>query len=137
MAFTDIIHGGVGSIERSALETSIDAITLDDDPTEVNGSAFACGSFRHFTLYLDIDSTATPTTLQIIVQFSDDDGTTWYDHLQGLFASLFYEDTVVASGVKEIFTGDCVGRKMRVRAVGVGTTSSNKFIITAKVEFWS
>lgn len=124
-------------IRRSSLITLIDAITLDDDPTSYNSSAQAVDEWRHFLLYLDVDSTGTPTTVRFILQFSDDEGTTWYSYLQGLFASLYYEDQDTASGIKECFSGDVVGRDLRLRAVGTGTSASNSFTITAKLELYS
>jgi hypothetical protein len=127
--------GSVESAIRSgAIATLIDAITLDDDPTAYNSAALDSSGFRKFLLYLAIDSTSTPTTLQILVQFSDDGGTTWWTYKQGPFAALFWEDGDTATEVNECFEGECGGRLMRIRAVGVGTTSSAKFKVTAKVE---
>jgi hypothetical protein len=127
--------GSVESAIRSgAIATLIDAITLDDDPTEYNSSGLDCSGFRKFLLYLAIDSTSTPTTLQILVQFSDDGGTTWWTLTQEPFAALFWEDADTATEINECFTGECAGRLMRIRAVGTGTTSSAKFKVTAKVE---
>jgi hypothetical protein len=130
--------GSVESAIRSgAITTLIDNITLDDDPTSYNSDALDCSGFRHFLLYLKVDSTAAPTTVQFLVQFSDDGGTTWWTYKLGPFASLYYEDADTATAVNECFSGDCAGRLMRIRAVGTGTDGSNKFTITAKVELWN
>lgn len=96
-----------------------------------------CGAYRHFLLFLDIDSTSTPTTLQIEVQFRDPHTGKWHSYKQGLFASLFYEDADVASGVQECFSANCVGREFRLKVTGAGTTSSAYFTISAAVEFWN
>ena len=123
MAFTDPIPGAAGGVNRSGILTLHNAQRLDDSPTSATGTEIASdlvGSFRKFALYLDIDSTSTPTTLEVIVQFSDDGGTTWYDYRQGLFAALFYEDTAVAGGIKQMFVGDVAGRSFRVELVAVG-----------------
>ena len=110
---------------------SINAVQLDDDPTSVEGAALTCKGYRYFTLYLDLGATLTPTTLEIIVQFSDDGGTTWYEYRQGLFAALFYEDTVIVSGsgVKEVYQGNVIGQDCRVKAVAVGSNATNFFTI--------
>lgn len=132
----------IGDVEirpnrSSSLTTLIDGTVFDDDPTSENSSNVDTDNFRKFTLYLNVDSTDTPTTVQFIVQFSDDGGTTYYDYKQGLFASLYYEDADTASGITECFSGDCAGRDFRLRVVAVGTDATHKFTVTAKVEFWS
>lgn len=96
-----------------------------------------CHAFRHFTLYLAIDSTSTPTTLHIDPEFLDPSTGKWYSYKQGLFASLYYEDGDTASGIYEVFTGECVGRDMRLKLTGVGTDSSNYFTVSAAVEFFN
>ncbi len=127
--------GGYRTAEHSAVQVSINAAQLDDDPTTVTGAALNCAGYRYFTLYLDLDATLTPTTLELIVEFSEDGGTTWYEHRQGLFAALFYEDTEIVSGLKEVFQGDVLGQDVRVRGVAVGSDATDFFTVTAKMEF--
>lgn len=120
-----------------AITTLVNAQVFDNVQTAYNSAAVATDPWRHFLLFLDVDSTATPTDIQFIVQFSDDNGTTWYSYKQGLFASLFYEDQDTASGIFECFSGEVAGRDMRLRVVATGTTAANKFTVTAKVEFYA
>lgn len=122
---------------RSSIATLIDGVVFDADPTSYNSEKQDCDHYRRFLLFLNIDSTNTPTTIQFIPQFSDDGGTTWYDYVQGIFASMFYEDTDVASGIKECFSGECAGRDFRLRAVAVGTDGTNTFTVTAKIAFFN
>lgn len=130
--------GSVESAIRSGVITTlIDAVLLDDDPTYYNSAALDCSGFRNFLLYLSVDSTGAPTTVQFLVQFSDDGGTTWWTYKQGPFASLFYEDGDTATQINECFSGECAGRLMRIRAVAVGTDGSKKFLVSAKVELWN
>jgi len=117
--------------------TLINGIVFDDDPTAYNSASVDTAPYRRFLLYLQILSTATPTDIRFIVQFSDDVGTTWWMYKQGLFASLYFEDQDTASVVNECFGGDVEGRLFRLRAVATGTTATNKFTVTAKVEFWT
>lgn len=124
------------------LARSSDIVQLFDteqviDTNERISPSLECGAFRHFTLYLDIDSTGSPTTLQIKAQFLNRTTGKWHTYKQSLFASLFYEDTDVASGVKEMFNGDCAGREFRITLTGVGTTSSAYFTVSASVEFYN
>ena len=126
------------AIRSSGITTLINAITLDDDPTTYNSTGVKCHGFRRFLLFLDVDSTGTGDhVVQFVVQFSDDGGTTWYSYKQALFTSLFYEDQDTASGVKECFSGEVAGRDMRLRAVGTLTSTTLKFTVTAKVEFYA
>lgn len=113
--------------------TLIDAVVFDDDPTSQNSANMNVKGCRGVWLYLDIDSTATPTTIQFIAQFSPDGGTTYADYTEGLWASLFFEDTETASGIKRIFHLPVEGiDDWRLRVVCVGTDATNKFTVTAK-----
>ncbi len=91
-------------------------------------------AFRKFLLYLGIKSTSTPTTLLIEVEFLDRWTSTWHTLKQGLFASLFYEDGDTATQRNEAFEGECVGRAMRLKLTGVGTTSAAYFTLSASVD---
>ena len=120
---------------RSDIETPIVARVFNNVLTALDSPSYDTDRWRKFLLFLDIDSTLAPTTIQFIPQFSDDGGTDWFDYKQGLFASLFYEDTDTASGIKECFSGECAGRLFRLRAVAVGTDATNLFLVTARVAF--
>lgn len=122
---------------RSPLVTTLlNAVVFNAATTNQNSAQVDVEPYRRFTLYLQVDSTLAPTTIQFLVQFSPDGGTTWHTYKQGLFASLFYEDTDVASTVYECFSGECAGRLFRLRAVAVGTDATNLFTVTAKAEFF-
>ena len=125
------------AIRSSAITTLVDGEVFDDAQTVYSSAAVGCHGFRRFLLFLNVDSTSTPTDIQFIVQFSDDGGTTWYSFLQGLFASLFYEDVATASGITECFSGEVAGRDVRLRVVATGTTAVNKFMVTAAIEFYA
>jgi len=97
----------------------------------------ACAPFRKFGLYVFIDSTLAPTTLQIEVEFLDRWSNQWYQYKQGLFAALFWEDTDTALGIYEAFVGDVLGRAIRVKLTGVGTDLNNFFTVSVAVDFWN
>ena len=96
-----------------------------------------CNAFRHFTLYLAIDSTSTPTTIHVEPEFLEPWSGKWHSLKQGVFATLYYEDTDTASGIYEMFSGGCVGREMRVKLTGAGTESAKYFTVSAAVEFFN
>jgi len=128
-------------IDGNTLKTKTPIQVFDKKPvtvtSELLSDAVACGAFRKFSLALNIDSTSTPTTLQVKVQFWDEWTEKWYTYKQGLFASLFYEDTDVANGVQECFQGEVLGRAIRVTLTGVGTTSSAYFTVSAVIDLWN
>jgi len=95
------------------------------------------GPFRRFLLHLDIDSTLAPTTLRVEVQFASSVTGKWHTYKQGLFASLYWEDTDVASGVQECFDGRCAGRFFRIKLTGAGVSSTAYFTVSASVEFFN
>lgn len=125
-----------------ALHRSKDAVQLFDSFKVVNTTEQVSGgvvsrAFRNFSLFLDIDSTGSPTTLQIKVEFLDRWTGKWYTYKQGPFASLFYEDEDTASGIQECLEGMCLGRDIRVTLTGVGTSSSAYFTVSISVDFWN
>ena len=106
-------------------------ITRISDPVET-------APFRHFTLYLRIKSTGTGAhVLRAVLEWLEPASGLWHAYNQDLFASLYYEDTATATEVDDVFSGDCVGREMRVRLVGTSTTSSLYFTVSAAVEFYN
>ncbi len=104
----------------------------------------ACAPFRHFGLYVFIDSTSSPDLLHVEVEFLDRWSGRWYTYKQGPFAALYWEDTDTASGIWECFTGKVLGHAMRVKLTGVdvaasgNTISSTKYFTTSiSVDFWN
>ena len=110
---------------------------LVNDTTPRLSSDVECAAFRKFGLYVYIDSTSTPTTLHIEVEFLNRWNGRWYTHKQGVFAALYYEDGDTASGIYECFVGDVVGRAIRVKLTGVGTTSTEYFIASILLDLWN
>ena len=119
------------------VDQDINAVTTrnSQDDGEVQ-AAIDCSSYRNFSLELRILSTASPTDIEFFVEFSNDGGTNWHHHAQGLFASLVYSDLSVATLVTEIFTGLVVGDMFRLRIVGTGTDGTDFFTFSALVRFW-
>jgi len=108
----------------------VDIVPKVSEPCQVHG-------YRHFTVYIYLDSTGEPTTIHIEPEFLNDDDGQWYSYKQGLFAALFYEDTDCAAGIYEVFNGDCVGRDIRFKITGEGTSAQAYFTIALSVEFWN
>lgn len=133
--------GSSDTIEVSpGLIRSEDQIQIFDkkavkDTVERFSGEVECRAFREFLLYLAIDSTGSPTTLRVKLEYLDRWSGKWHTYKQGLFASLFYEDGDTASGVYECFSGSVMGRQIRITLTGVGTTGSAYFTVSATLEF--
>ena len=126
--------GGVARV-RSKAALLLDAVLFNDSLTSQNSAAIDCSGFRRFRLILTMVSDNTPTDIQFIPQFSNDGGVTFHSFLQGLFASLFFEDTVMSSEITEVYSGEVNGSSFRLRVVATGTTATSTFKVTARVEF--
>jgi len=129
-------------IQEKSLIRTHDVIQLFDkervnSTTERISDAVQCAPFRKFGLYVSMDSTGAPTTLQVKVQFLDRWSGQWHNYKQGVFAALFWEDTDVASLTNEAFVGDVLGRAMRVTLTAVGPSSTKYFDTSIAVDFWN
>jgi len=116
---------------EAAWTTLIDDVTIDDAPTFYNSEAMDVTEYNAVWVLIDIDSTLAPTDLRVLAQFSDDGGTTWWDFEEGLWASLYWEDTDTAAGINKSFLLPCGGiDDIRIRIVGTGTDAGNFFVCT-------
>ncbi len=113
-----------------------DKARIGDNEVVLASEVLDAGNYRKFTLFLNIDSTGAPTTIQIEVQFRDPNRNSWHTYKQGLFASLFYEDTDVANVIYECFTGDLPSEYMRLFATVAGGAAGAYFDVTASADFW-
>ena len=109
----------------------IDNVRLDDDPTSYNSDAQDSDGYSGTWVLVDIDSFGQPTDIRLIAQFSHDGGTTWWDFVEGLWASLYWEDTATADGINQAFNLPLGGiDTWRIRAVATGTDANNYFDVT-------
>jgi len=117
----------------AAWTTLIDAVRLDDAPTFYNSAALYIEGYSMVALLVSIDSTLAPTDVRLLAQFSDDGGTTWWDFEEGLWASLYWEDTATATEIHKAFVLPVAGfDHVRIRAVATGTDATNYFDVTVK-----
>lgn len=129
--------------QDDALYRSEDVVQLADQKvfnaalTTLITESLPVGGFRHFTLYLKMLSSGSPTTLHYEVQFLESTSNEWHTYKQGPFAALYYEDEDTATETKECFVGDCAGRRMRLKITAVGTAAAKTFTVSAAVEFYN
>jgi len=125
-----------GDRKEEIITTLFDAQVIDDAPTSANSDAVDTEDYGSFGLFLDVLSSGSPTDIVFKIQFSNDGGTTWFDLQNDFWGDLRYEDTQVASGIKEVMKGPCIGRKMRLRMVGTGTAAADKFTVSAYLSLY-
>jgi hypothetical protein len=128
-------------VQESTIYRSHDPIQLFDkflvvNTTEQISDSVECGAFRKFGIFVRLDSTGAPTTIQVKVQFLNRWDGEWYTYKQGPFAALFWEDGDTATAQKESFVGECFGRAIRVTLTGVGTTSIAYFAASITLELY-
>ena len=83
------VPGDVITMPAAAWTTLINAIVLDDDPTEYNSALYDVAGESAVWVLISIESAGAPTNIRILPQISHDDGTTWWDFEEGLWASLY------------------------------------------------
>lgn len=134
VALDNPVPGDVQVVTDTAWTTIIDGVRLDDDPTAYNSPAQNVEGWSAVWVLVLIDSTLNPTDIQILAQFSDDAGTTWWDFVEGLWGSLFWEDTDTASGLRTSWLLPLGGiDHFRIRAVATGSDATNYFNVTVRV----
>ena len=126
-----------GLLRSRDVATLFDAVVVNATLTRISKDVRS-SPFRRFALYIDVDSAGVDAHIvQIIVEFLNPITGKWHSYLQDVFASLFYEDTVTADGVQEVFTGLVMGDSLRVRLVGTNTTASLTYTLNIGVEFFN
>lgn len=128
----ETIEGGM--VRNAEPGLLIDGVVLNAAVTSYTSDSVYVKSFRRFALFVRVKSANTPTTVQFVVEFLERDKGVWHKYAQGPFASLYYEDGDTATEINEMFSGPCAGREMRVRVVGVGTSASNTFTVSATLD---
>ena len=109
--------------------TAIDT-ELSNAPTQYTSIAYDISTTTGAWVLIYIDSTNVPTDVRIQAQFSHDGGVTWWCYEEGLWASLIWEDTDTATGIRLTYLLPCGGQDtLRFRAVGTGTTAANRFTV--------
>ena len=129
----DTIAGRTVSLVSYADEWTLAAdVTLAAVPTSYTSAPFDITSVSGAWVHIFIDSTGAPTNVRVLVQFSDD-GYTWWDFEEGLWASLYWEDADTAAGIHKAYLLPCAGQNlMRFCITGTGTAADATFWVMVK-----
>lgn len=116
--------------------TTLTALNVDYDTTstETNSSAdVTTTGYRRCDLLLTIDSTGTPTTLEIFAQAKS--GSTYFDMQNGFLGKFIYDDTAVATAQNVHVTFPCpTTGTMRVTITGTGLTAATNYFTVSNAE---
>jgi len=124
------IQAAVEALTKQVGSTPVSDITFDAAPTTYTSAEIDCSGYRKFLLRIRLAVTNAPTSIQIIVQFSQG-GTTYENYMRGPFGSLMYEDG--AGSKNECIEGEVLGAKMKIYVVALGTNATDKFTLTCKL----
>lgn len=124
---------GVADMPVIGSGVSIPETTLDDAPTSVTGADVAVSTYRKLGIFLELDSTLTPTDIQIFLDFKI--GADYHTYDEDFWGALIFEDTRVAAGVKYAYTAPVVpgATHARLRAVATGTDATNTFKVKGTI----
>jgi hypothetical protein len=126
----------MAAAERSPITRLLDDVTFNNVKTTDNSISVPCADYRKFTVFVEVKSNNTPTSIQFRPQFSIDGGISWFDLYEEQYPSLMQEDTGTVTATARCYTGDCASPHFSLYTVAVGTTAPNTFIVSAWVHFW-
>lgn len=100
----------------------------------VNGAALDISGNSAVWVHIRIDSTGAPTDIRVLPQFSLNGADPWWDFEEGLWASLYWEDTDTANGINKAFLLPCGGQDfLRFRVIGTGIAAGATWEIEINV----
>lgn len=129
---------GVGMrhvVSRGTITVMQNAVVLDDSPTSDQSSLVDCSAYRKANIWVSLVRSASPPTKLILrLKFSDDSGTTWYT-AEDLLREITDMSVVPTSGgYRIVYEVPILGPDLAMEVEGVGTTATETFTVTTKVE---
>ena len=120
----------VRTVTEATWTTLLADTLLDGTPAVVNSNSLDVSGQGALWMQIFIDSVGAPTDARIIAQFSHNNGANWSDFVEGLWSSLYWEDTATAASIRQMFLLPCGGQDLvRFRVVTTGTAPGATFTI--------
>lgn len=119
--------------QRGKITTLVDNVRIDDDPTSYTSDELGVSAYNRGYVMLYIDSTLSPTTVQVEIEGSDGEDN-WYPITNGFLGVWIYEDTATASGLYDSNHIELPSEKIRCVITGTGTDATNYFDVTVKIQ---
>ena len=119
-------------VPQSYASVLVDAVRLDDDPVTYTSEPLDVRGWNGVHVQIGINSTLAPTNVRVLLQTTIDGAlVTWADFLEGLWASLSWEDTATAAGIVQSFTWPNNGADyIRFVVTATGSDAGNFFDVT-------
>ena len=110
----------------------VDNVRLDDAPTTYTSAALDVRGWNGVHVQIGIDSTLAPTNVRVLLQTTIDGSLiTWADFVEGLWASLYWEDTATATAIVQSFLWPNNGADyIRFVVTATGSDAGNFFDVT-------
>ena len=125
-----------GTITTEAAPTVLLPDTvIDGTPAFVNSNSHIVTGYGALRVYIYVLSTGAPTDVRVLPQFSPNNGAAWFDFEEGLWASLFWEDTdTAAPGIRKDYQLPCAGEDLvRFRVTTTGAGPGATFTVSIRV----
>jgi hypothetical protein len=113
--------------------TLMNAQVFDNVTTTADSNPHNTFEWSAMWVYVYVLSAGAPTDVRVQAQFQDGLGNNWWDFEEGLWASLYWEDTDTAAGIRKVFLLPCGGVwNVRFRVTATGTGVANTFTVTIR-----
>lgn len=118
-------------VTETAWVTPVNAQVFNAVLTAYNSDAIDVEGWNALNVLIEVESTLAPTDVRVLAQVSHDGGATWWDFEEGLWASLFWEDTDTATAIHKAYLLPLAGHDLvRFRVIATGTDANNRFEVT-------
>jgi hypothetical protein len=117
---------------ESAWTTLMASTVFDGTPATENSNTHDVSEYGALWVHIYIDSTGAPTDVRVLPEFQGVGH--WWDYEEGLWASLMWEDTDTANGIRKAFLLPCGGQDtVRFRVITTGTGPGATFEVSIHV----
>lgn len=121
-------------VSRGTITAMQSAVTLnavaDDQSAKVD-----CSAYRKANIWVSVARSASPPDKLILrMQYSDDDGTTWYTAEEQVREVTDMGLVPTSGGYRFVYEIPILGPDMRMEVEGVGTDGTHTFTVTTKHE---
>ena len=124
-----------GSVTTEAAPTTVMPDTvIDGTPATVDSTSHVATGYGALRVYIYVLSIGAPTDVRVLPQFSPNNGVNWFDFEEGLWASLFWEDTDTAAGIRKVYQLPLAGEDLvRFRVITTGAGPGATFTVSIRV----
>ena len=125
------------------LQTLIDGVTFNDAMTNYISGAIECFPWHHYSLFIAARSAGVDGHfLTIDIEFSPDDGATWYKYAgsvndRGSYSVFTISNSDASDRLLKCIVGEwSATNQFRLNVTATNTTARKTFVLTVKAQFW-